>query len=98
MRSSGWDPHPIGQASLIRRERDCKELTQRPSEDIGRRGHLQAEKRSQKKPALLASDLRLSSPEMRERSVCEAPILGVWLWQPERKHHITGNVLGTVTG
>lgn len=56
-----------------------KELTQRPSEDIERRGHLQAEKRGQKKPALLASDLRLSSPEMRERSVCEAPILGIWL-------------------
>lgn len=52
-----------------------KELTQRPSEDIGRRGHLQTEKRGQKKPALLASDLRLSSPEMRERSVCEAQSL-----------------------
>lgn len=75
-----------------------KEHSERPSEDIGRRGHLQAEKRGQKKPALLASDLRLSSPEMRERRVCEALILGVRLWQAERKHHITGNVLGTVAG
>lgn len=47
MRSSVWDH--------FKKRKKHKEHTERPSEDIGKRGCLQAEKRGQKNPALLVS-------------------------------------------